>query len=299
VTGSLAYRPGASGQPVVVLGEFDGFHLGHRQLLDAAARTARVQGRPLAAVVLSDQSNAQTLTPVEERCWALLASGASSAFVVTLDPGADSAVGARVVDEIAARLDPACVVMACLPSDHTDARFPELRVELNSRSIPVIEVPRWCNPDGQLITSSAIRDALHAGDIARANDCLGRTYSVTGTVVHGSGLGRTIGFPTANLDLASDQLVPKHGVYAAEVDLPSGDRHRAAVNIGVRPTVESDGTLVVEAHLLDFDADLYDQRITVGFRRWLRNEHRFDSVDALVAQLAADVEQTRLVLRNG
>ena len=88
------------------------------------------------------------------------------------------------------------------------------------------------------------------------------------------------------------------GVYAAHVDLENGDAHRAAVNIGVRPTVEHDGDLLVEAHLLDFDGDLYDQHLEVRFRRWLRDEKRFDTIDHLVAQLARDVEHTRLLLRS-
>ncbi len=161
----------------------------------------------------------------------------------------------------------------------------------------MVEVSRWPDPDGSLITAARIRDALSSGDVVRANDWLGRRFSLSGVVVHGSGLGHTIGFPTANLDLPANQFVPMNGVYAAVVDLPDGDERRAAVNIGVRPTVEEHGKLLVEAHLLDFDGDLYDRRITVSFRRWLRHERRFESLDALVTQLAADVHQIRLLLR--
>jgi riboflavin kinase / FMN adenylyltransferase len=188
--------------------------------------------------------------------------------------------------------------MACLPTEPASARYPSLRAELSHRAMELVEVPRWNDPDGRYVTSSRVKDALRRGEIVTANDWLGRTFTLTGTVVHGSGLGRTIGFPTANLDLSPSRLVPMNGVYAGLVDLPNGERHRAAINIGVRPTVADDGVLLVEAHLLDFDGDLYGDTIEVGFRRWLRHEHRFDSLDGLVTQLAVDVEQTRLLLRS-
>lgn len=286
-----------SGQrPAIVVGEFDGFHLGHRQLLHGAIRVAQTNGQPLVAVILRHAEHASLLT-IDERCRATMVSGASNAIAVeVLSPSAPD-VGRVIVDEIVSRLDPSTVVMACLPGNASTARFPNLRAEFVRRGVDLIEMPRWCNPDGEPITSSGIRAALRRGAIAQANDWLGRTFTLTGRVVHGSGLGRTIGFPTANLDLADPRTVPMHGVYAAEVRLPNNELHRAAVNIGVRPTVEDHGALLVEAHLLDFDADLYGDRIQVGFRRWLRDEQRFDSVDALVGQLAVDVEQVRLMLR--
>ncbi|MCU1503649.1 MAG: ribF [Ilumatobacteraceae bacterium] len=282
----------------MVLGEFDGFHLGHRQLVDEAARLAVRMRLPLIGVVLDDPRATHVITSVEERCWALLACGAAHAIAVTFASPDHPAAGVHAVDEIVERLDPQVIVTACLPGSPAIARYPALRDECIRRGLEVVEVPRWPDPDGGLITGARIRDALGAGDMVRVNDWLGRTFTLTGTVVHGSGLGRTIGFPTANLDLPANLLVPMHGVYAAIVDLPNGARHRAAVNIGVRPTVEEHGELLVEAHLLDFDGDLYEMRIQVGFRRWLRDERRFDSIDALVTQLGADVQQIRLLLRH-
>ena len=283
---------------MVVLGEFDGFHLGHRQLVDAAAQIARREGRTMVGVVLDDPTARRVLTSIDERCWALLASGAGSAIAITFTAPNDPDAGAQAIDEIVARFDPATIVTACLPGNPQAARYPALRVECERRGLPMVEVPRWLDPDGSLITATRIRDALSNGDVVRATDWLGRRFSLSGTVVHGSGLGHTIGFPTANLDLPANQFVPMNGVYAAVVDLADGESRRAAVNIGVRPTVEAHGKLVVEAHLLDFDGDLYDQRITVAFRRWLRHEHRFESLDGLVTQLAADIHQIRLLLRS-
>ncbi len=290
-------RPTAQ-RPVVVLGEFDGFHLGHRQLVDAAAHLAARLERPLVGVVLDDPRAAQVITPVEDRCWALLACGAAHAIAITFASPEHPAAGAHAIDEIVERVDPQVVVTACLPGSPSIARYPVLRDECTRRGIEVVEVPRWPDPDGSLISGARVREALATGDVVRANDWLGRTFTLAGTVVHGSGLGRTIGFPTANLDLPFNLLVPMNGVYAAVVDLPDGEQHRAAVNIGVRPTVEAHGKLLVEAHLLDFDGDLYDLRIQVGFRRWVRDERRFESIDALVAQLATDVQRIGLLLRH-
>ena len=292
----MRFASTSGNRPVIVVGEFDGFHLGHRQLLHSATRLARSSGRPLVAVILCDTRQSTMLT-ADERCWATMASGATSAVVIEVPTTIDA--GPLIVDEVISRLHPWAVVMACLPGDDSTARFPALRAAFSRHAVEVVQMPRWCNPDGEPITTSGVRASLAAGEIPRANDWLGRTFTLTGTVVHGSGLGRTIGFPTANLDLAVDCLVPMRGVYAAEVHLPSGEPHRAAVNVGVRPTVQDHGPVLVEAHLLDFDADLYGDRVQVGFRRWLRDEQRFDSVDALVGQLAVDIEQVRLILRTG
>ena len=226
------------GQPVVVLGEFDGFHLGHRQLVHQAGLLAARMRRPLVAAVLVAESGDALLTTVEERCWALLASGASNVHAVSIASAGHADAGSLVVDGLIARLDPTVVVMACLPTDAASARYPSLRAEFARRAPELVEVPRWNDPDGQYVTSSRVRAALRRGEVVAANDWLGRTFTLTGKVVHGSGLGRTIGFPTANLDLAPNRLVPMNGVYAGVVDLPNGEQHRAAINIGVRPTVE-------------------------------------------------------------
>ena len=294
----MAETPTNDRAPVVVLGEFDGFHLGHRQLVDAAVQLARREARPIVGVVLDDPRAERILTTVDERCWALLASGVGSAMAITFTDPDDPTAGAHAIDEIVGRFEPHTIVTACLPGAPTTARYPALRAECERRGLTMVEVPRWPDPDGSWITAGRIRDALATGEVVRANDWLGRRFSLNAPVVHGSGLGHTIGFPTANLGLPPNRFVPMNGVYAAVVELPDGEERRAAVNIGVRPTVETHGNLVVEAHLLDFDGDLYDQRITVAFRRWLRHERRFESLDALVTQLAADVHQIRLLLRS-
>lgn len=147
------------------------------------------------------------------------------------------------------------------------------------------------------VSSTAIRAALADGDVSAAATMLGRPYAIEGTVVEGDRRGRTIGFPTANIPTSAPTAVPADGVYAGWVTPADGVKRMAAINIGKRPTfVDNADESVIEAHLLDFDGDLYGQEVTVEFVRRLRSEQRFDGVDALIAQLGTDVETTRAVL---
>jgi FAD synthase len=200
---------------VVVVGEFDGFHLGHRELLAAARRFAARSARAVTAVVFDVGNREGVLTPPLERARSVVQAGAS-----------------------------ACRVLA------------------------VADVWRLA----------------------------GAAYTLGGTVIHGQQLGRTIGFPTANLAPPAGRVLPAHGVYAARVTIDRGGQYGAAVNVGVRPTVGAGGETVVEAHLLGFAGDLYGRRIDIAFADRIRAERRFDSVDALTAQLARDVARVGAVL---
>ena len=151
---------------------------------------------------------------------------------------------------------------------------------------------------GEVVSSSRVRERIASGDFPEASRLLGRPYDLAGEVVEGERLGRKIGFPTANLEV-SGMLLPPNGVYAA-VATSRGLRKPAAVNIGVRPTVDGGpGPVRVEAHLLDFEGELYGERLGLEFRRRLRGEERFPSLDRLVAQIAKDVESVRRWARNG
>jgi riboflavin kinase/FMN adenylyltransferase len=287
--------PASRRSPVVVVGEFDGFHVGHRRLLGAAGTIASREQRPLVAVVLDDQHNQARLSDLDDVCRRIVLAGASATHVLTVDARAASA-GPQVVAHIAGRLEPSAVVMACLPQDGGDARYPELRPALVQHRIDLVEVDRALDVGGQPISSTGIRAALLAADVAGAAWSLGEPYALRGEVVHGSGLGHTIGFPTANVPPPIGRLLPALGVYAATVRLPGGATHRAAVNVGVRPTVELAGSVLIEAHLLDFDADIYGVQLDVRFRERLRGELRFASVDELIAQMHDDVAATRTAL---
>lgn len=140
-------------------------------------------------------------------------------------------------------------------------------------------------------SSSAARSAVANGDMPQAAGILGRPFSISGEVIHGRQLGRTIGIPTANLNITGRQLLPLAGVYAAEAILPDGSRHRAVVNVGDNPTVESDGKTRVEAHICNFDGDLYGETITLNFARRIRGEQRFGSLADLRAQIRRDIAE--------
>lgn len=143
------------------------------------------------------------------------------------------------------------------------------------------------------VSSSAIRKAVKAGEIEKAHRMLGRPYSITSQVVRGNGLGHTLGFPTANIDLPNDGAIPKPGVYAGIVKtLEDGVKHPAMINIGKRPTVMRGNDVVIEAHVINWEGNLYGKDITVRFLKRLRDEQKFDSIEALKQQLRKDLKET-------
>ena len=147
------------------------------------------------------------------------------------------------------------------------------------------------------VSSTAIRRALAGGDIARANAMLGRPYEVRGTVFEGDQRGRLLGFPTANVGVPNGMCMPADGVYAGWYERPNGDVHACAINLGRRPTFyEHADASLLEAHLLDVDVDLYGEQAEVRFTNFLRSERKFDGVDALIAQLAHDIDHVRQLL---
>jgi len=151
--------------------------------------------------------------------------------------------------------------------------------------------------DSEAISSTAIRRALRGGEVESATQMLGRPYSISGEVVYGDQRGRTIGFPTANLVLSSDRAWPADGVYAGIFTRTDASEHMCAINVGRRPTFyEHANTSLLEAHLLDFDDDLYGEICGVSFLYFLRSEKRFDGIDSLVEQLKDDVAKTRSLL---
>ena len=147
------------------------------------------------------------------------------------------------------------------------------------------------------VSSTAIRRALAGGDVNLANEMLGYPFEVRGSVRLGDQRGRLLGFPTANVEVSSQICLPADGVYAGWYERPSGEIHECAINIGRRPTFYEDAeTSLLEAHLLDFDDDLYDELARVRFAHFLRSERKFDGIDALIEQLRSDVESARTML---
>ena len=151
--------------------------------------------------------------------------------------------------------------------------------------------------EDERVSSTGIRRALLAGELAAANECLGRPYEVRGLVGRGDELGRQLGFPTANVIVPEDVLLPADAIYAGWYERPDGGVHQAAISLGRRPTIYEDQPFsLLEAHLLDFDGDLYGEPARVRFVERLRGEVKFDSIDDLVTQIARDVEVARQAL---
>ncbi|HEX8658721.1 MAG TPA: riboflavin kinase, partial [Hymenobacter sp.] len=174
--------------------------------------------------------------------------------------------------------------------------FDYLRQHADCYGLTVEEIPRE-DVDAVGVSSTRIRQALRQGDIATANRYLGYPYPLSGVVVPGQQLGRTIGYPTANLALPEPlKLVPARGIYAVWATTAAGTRHPAMLSIGVRPTIGDDLAQTIEVNLLDFSGDLYDQLLTLEFVAWLRAEEKYNGLAALTAQLALDAEATRAAL---
>jgi riboflavin kinase / FMN adenylyltransferase len=305
VQGLESYPPDAE-RSVVALGAFDGIHLGHRAILGTAVARGHARGIRIVACtfdrhpmdVLSPSRAPAPLTTLDERLTMIAETGVDVALVLAFTPElARVEPEAFVLDVVVGRLHAQEVVVGY---NHTFGRGARgdatLLCELGGPLGLATHVVPPLLVDGVIVSSSEIRAVLREGDVGRAARYLGRPYSIAGVVTRGAGRGRTLGFPTANLDPERPLLLPI-GVYACRAEI-DGEQHRAVVNVGVRPTF-GDNALAIEAYLMDVRADLYDRPLRLHFVAHLRGEQKFGSVDELRAQIARDVEAARDALRAG
>jgi riboflavin kinase/FMN adenylyltransferase len=288
---------------VVALGVFDGVHLGHRAILDTAVARARA-GRETAVACTFDRHPAEILQPdraplpittLDERLALIAERGVALSVVVPFTEAlAAMEPEAFVTDVLVGRLGAREVVVGFnhrfgrgARGDAGLLRALGGRLGLHAEVVPPTDV------DGGPVSSSAIRAALQRGDLDDAARMLGRPYFVGGEVVEGAGRGRTLGFPTANIAADRPVLVPP-GVYACRLTVGEAT-HRAVLNAGVRPTF-GEKVFTLEAHVLDFSDDLYGRRVRLDFVERLREERKFPGVDALRAQIVADVAAARAAL---
>lgn len=307
---------------VIALGNFDGVHRGHQKVIGPVASIAQVDSLVLASAAcmgaeegfVNDPSPIATvvtfyphpqefftgecrllLTPIQEKADYLESIGIQQLVLLPFDLALANLTPQEFVEQILVQR-----LQARRISVGQDFRFGRKRsgttVDLQQiaaqHDIPV-EVAALYLHQGQRISSSAIRQALSQGDMVYANELLGRAYTLLGEVVTGQQLGRTIGFPTANLKLPKDKFLPRTGVYSVWVKTPEWNQRQPGVmNIGNRPTVEGQ-QLTVEVHLLDWSGDLYGQTLTVSLEQFLRPEQKFASLDLLKAQINRDCEQAR------
>ncbi|MDE2560805.1 MAG: bifunctional riboflavin kinase/FAD synthetase [Sphingomonadales bacterium] len=289
---------------IVALGNFDGFHLGHQAVAGEAVRWARAEGR-LAIVATFDPHPVRhfaphippfRLTSLDQREELFGQAGADAMLVFHFDDELAGTTAEDFVRELLGlRIGAAGVVTG---EDFTfgKARGGNLAVlrdigascGIESRAVgPVLD-------SGEVVSSSRIRDELKAGECEHAARLLTRPFAIRGVVQHGDKVGRTIGYPTANLPLGG-YLRPRYGIYAVTGRLPDGTVLKGAANLGVRPMFDPPRELL-EPHFFDFSGDLYGQEIEVAFHHFLRHEEKFDGLDALVAQMEKDCAEARRLL---
>ena len=307
-------RPALPGGSVVTIGAYDGVHLGHRAVIDRVRKLAADRG-VAAALVTFDQHPARLvrpetapllLTDPEQKLALLEATGLDLVLVIRFDEERSKETAEDFVREVLVEClgAKAVVVGEDFHFGHQRKGNVALLQRMGAEAGFEVDGVGLLGPDGQeadatdQVSSTAIRTALAAGDVARAAELLGRPYEVRGIVTHGDGRGGPeLGFPTANVAVPDDVLLPADGIYAGWYTRPNGDRHPTAISLGRRPTFyETAHASLLEAHLLDFDGDLYDERAHVDFVDRLRGEVKFDSVEALIEQIGRDCDDARAVL---
>ncbi|HEY5430321.1 MAG TPA: bifunctional riboflavin kinase/FAD synthetase [Solirubrobacteraceae bacterium] len=269
----------------VAVGEFDGVHLGHREVIAGSDTVLTFEPHPLA--IIRPEASPRLLTSLDAKVELIAGLGVQELVVIGFDDRFAAQTPAEFIEQ---------VLVGTLQATHVsvgenfrfghgaagDTAMLGADPRFQTRVVELVEV------DGEVVSSSHIRALVSAGDVAHAARFLGAPFQMRGEVVHGDQRGRLLGFPTANIVPDEELVCPGHGVYAAEADGAC-----AAVNVGVRPTFGTGRAVLVEAFLLDRDEDLYGRVLRVDFVARLRGERRFDTVEALVEQMRIDVVQTR------
>lgn len=280
----------------VAIGNFDGVHVGHRALIERAKqlgpRAVALTFDPHPGAVFSPTGAPVALTTLARKLELLGEAGADATVVepFTRELGCQSAE-AFVDDILLGTLHATSVVVGydfrygAQRAGTTDT----LRERLAGRGVALEVIPP-VEVDGVVASSTKIRAQLAAGDMSGAARLLGRSWDCDGVVVHGAKRGRTIGVPTANLAVDLPTLPVRPGIYAVTLD-----GRPSVASLGTNPTFVTDGRLVLEVHVLDFDGDLYDQTVRCGFVARLRDEARYDSIDALIHQIKLDISDARRI----
>lgn len=298
---------------VIATGFFDGVHSGHRLVIDTLLSEARAKGEESVVVTFwphprvtlgKDADSLRLLTSRADKEEIILGLGVSRLETVEFSREFASLSALDYIRMLRDGYGCTELVLGYDTRFGSEQLGPQAIADMaRAEGVASVIVPPVCAPDTDIpISSTMVRAALEEGDTVLAAELLGRPYSLSGVVVEGNHLGRTLGFPTANMALDEPLLlIPRCGVYSSVVNIPDGGQrflsgqsaHSGMTNVGVRPTVGGSGSLTVETHIFDFDEDIYGHRIRVEFLERIRDERRFPSLDALRAQLRADAALIR------
>ncbi len=294
------FKDYSSQKPLALsLGMFDGVHLGHKSIIDELIKvgadnnleTAILTFWPHPRFVFNPNEDLKLLNTLEEKKQLIEKYCIDNLFLKEFDEEFRNLTGEFVRQILIDKLN---VKYLIIGYDHSFGKNKsgnfDLLVKLSKELDFEVEQMEAINIHENNISSTKVRNALLTGDIKEANEMLGYSYSVSGTVVHGKKIGRTIGYPTANIDTESLKLLPKKGAYIVEVDV-KGQHYKGMLSIGTNPTVNGE-KLTVEVYILDFDEDIYDERITVRFRDFLHDEIKFEGIEKLIERLDEDKRLT-------
>ncbi|MBI4497450.1 MAG: bifunctional riboflavin kinase/FAD synthetase [Chloroflexi bacterium] len=295
------YAPGR--ETVATIGVFDGVHQGHRHLMERVLQRAREQGalsavltfHPIPRTVLAPGTVVPTLTTLEERLARIRALGIDLVVPLTFTLELSRLTAREFMTLVKQHLRLRGLVIG---PDFALGRGREGNADalraLGAELGFWVETVSFVTAHGERVSSTAIRQAIEQGDVARARALLGHPFSIRGTVIPGRGRGRALGFPTANIEPLPGLALPADGIYATMATVHDG-RHSAATYIGTRPTFEG-GERLIEAFLLDFAENLYGRPITIDLIERVRGDQRFASTEALTAQMERDIAEARRIL---
>jgi len=286
----------------LAIGVFDGVHRGHQAVISTSAdHAAASNGTPVVVTfdphpekVLRPQAAPHLLSATEHKIALIRALGVEHLLIITFDKQFAATEPEDFVQKLVIHSKPLQEI--CVGHEWSFGKNRRGNLDLLKKlgakfNFDVVGIPP-VKINGAVVSSTAIRQAIEKGDLAKAAEMLGREYTILGTVTRGDNLGKKIGFPTANLSAHSEQF-PPNGVYVAEARI-DGELYRGVINLGIRPTVSiGKSERVLEIHLFDFNRDIYGHDVEVRFLKFLRSEKKFQDLDTLVQQIRQDVEQAR------
>ena len=294
---------------VVTIGAYDGVHRGHQAVIEQVRQQAKILDARSVVVtfdrhpasIVRPESAPLLLTDVDQKLELLAATGLDATCIVKFDEDSSREAPSDFVKRVL--VDGLSAKRVIIGEDFhfghkrggNVAMLRELGPKFDFDVMPIELISRGDGVD-EPVSSTAIRRALAGGQVELATQLLGHHFEVRGVVVHGDERGRTIGFPTANIEVPNQICIPADGVYAGIFDRQDGTKHICAINLGRRPTFfEHAEHSMLEAHLLDFSEELYGEKVKITFTHFLRGERKFENIDALKMQLKLDIEQTRAV----